>query len=29
MKMNELSKAQKLAREHRDMIMEKWHEHHG
>jgi hypothetical protein len=29
MKMNELNKAQKLAREHRDMIMEKWHEHHG
>ena len=29
MKMNELSKAQKLAREHRDMILEKWHEHHG
>jgi hypothetical protein len=29
MKMNELSKALNLAREHRDMILEKWHEHLG
>ena len=29
MKMNELSKALKLARKHQDLILEKWHEHHG
>ncbi|MBN2295738.1 MAG: DUF4160 domain-containing protein [Pirellulales bacterium] len=29
MKMNELKKALKLAREHRDLIVEKWHEHLG
>ena len=28
MKMNELRKALKLAREHQDLILEKWHEHH-
>ena len=29
MKMNELSKAQKLAKENRNLILEKWHEHIG
>lgn len=29
MKMNELRKAQRLAREHRDLIVEKWHGHVG
>lgn len=29
MKMNELSKAQKLARENRNLILEKWYEHIG
>jgi hypothetical protein len=29
MKMNELRKALKLARENRDLILEKWHEHLG
>ncbi len=27
MKLNELSKAQELAEEYRDLIVEKWHEH--
>jgi len=27
MKMSELRKALKLAREHQDLILEKWHEH--
>jgi hypothetical protein len=27
MKMSELNKALKLAREHRELILEKWHEH--
>lgn len=27
MKVNELSRAQDLAREHRQLIVEKWHEH--
>ena len=29
MKVRELSKAQKLAEEHRQLIVEKWHEHLG
>jgi hypothetical protein len=29
MKMAELSKALRLARQHRDLIVEKWHEHLG
>jgi hypothetical protein len=29
MKMSELRKALKLARENRDLILEKWHEHLG
>ncbi len=29
MKINELSKAQKLAKEHRNLILERWHEHIG
>lgn len=29
MKLNELSKAQELAEEFRDLILEKWHEHLG
>ncbi len=29
MKMNELRKAQKLAQENRNLILEKWHEHIG
>ena len=29
MKMNELRKAQKLAKENRNLILEKWHEHIG
>jgi len=29
MKMNELAKAQQLAVEHRQLIVEKWHEHIG
>lgn len=29
MKMNELRKAEKLARKNRDLIVEKWHEHIG
>ncbi|WP_417908756.1 DUF4160 domain-containing protein [Candidatus Electronema sp. PJ] len=29
MKLNELSSAQRLAKEHRLLIMEKWHEHLG
>ncbi len=29
MKMRELSKAQTLAEEHRQLIVEKWHEHLG
>jgi len=29
MKVSELSRAQKLAEEHRHLIMEKWHEHLG
>ena len=29
MKMSELSKALKLARENRDLILERWHEHLG
>lgn len=29
MKMNELRKAQKFAKENRNLILEKWHEHIG
>ena len=29
MKVSELSKAQQLAEEHRQLILEKWHEHLG
>ena len=29
MKLGELSKAQKLAEEYRELILEKWHEHLG
>jgi len=29
MKLRELSKAHMLARQHRDLIVEKWHEHIG
>lgn len=29
MKLSELSKAQELAEENRDLILEKWHEHLG
>lgn len=29
MKLSELSKAQELAEEYRDLILEKWHEHLG
>ena len=29
MKISELSRAQHLAEEHRQLIMEKWHEHLG
>ena len=29
LKVNELSRAQRLAKEHRTLIVEKWHEHVG
>ena len=29
MKVNELAKAQRLAEEHRTLILEKWHAYHG